>query len=198
MKSIDANTTSLYPTHFLRGVELIYKGMEEYGIPSENWPHPTRYKFGSPCERYYAEIWINGMDWQPTYWVIEEKNFENPQVYPFIVFDENKHRELFCDYDFDQLIRGSLHYRQDKFWVKHDDYGVATDLVWPFIKGNGYMLKFNTMKRYSVEHASQRYVEFWMNYEFIPEEYRDQQWKDYWNNRHKTSGYISCLSCHNQ
>lgn len=197
MKHIDANTTSLYPTHFLRGAELIYKAIEEYAIPSENWPHPTRYKFGSPCERYYAEIWINGMDWQPSYWVIEEKNFERPKAYPFVIFDENSHRELLCDYDFDQLIHGSLFYRQDKYWIGHNDFGVAVDLVWPFLKKRE-LKKYKILDRYAFEHASQKYVEFWMNSEFIPEEYRDRTWEDYWNNRNKTQGHICSCSLNNQ
>jgi len=198
MKQIDVNTTSLYPTHFLRGVELIEWARERYHVPSENWPHPLSYKFGSPCERYYAEIWVDGMDWQPSYWAIEEKELEKPQVVPFIIFDDNRDREKFQPYDFDQLIHACLYYRRDKYWVNHNDWGVGTDLIWPFLRKVNDDITFETMGRYSFEHNSQQYIEFWMNPEFIPEEYRDRTWEDYRNNRDSKAGYIGGCSCHNQ
>jgi hypothetical protein len=198
MKSIDVNTTSIYPTHFLRGVELIYNAREKYSIPSENWPHPLSYKFGSPCERYYAEVWVDGMDWQPSYWVIEEKELENPQAFPFIIFEDNSDREKFQPYDFDQLIHACLYYRRDKYWVNHNDWGVATDLIWPFLYLIENTIQFKMTKRYGFEHASQPLTTFWLNYEFIPEEYRDRAWKDYRNNRNSQAGHLGGCACYNQ
>jgi len=173
-----ANATSLYPTHFIRAVELIMDARDHYKVPSENWPHPTRFRFGSPCERYYSEIWIDGMDWQPSYWVIEEKNLERPEIYPFIIFDDDRERELFNDYDFDQLIKGAMYYRRDKYWINHNDLGVHTDMTWPYLKRVGNVCKHECMYKYSYSHASQRPIEFLMNFDFIPEEYREE-------NRHR-------------
>ena len=65
MSSLDVNTVSSYSTHFLRAVELIKKARETYKVPSENWPYPTQYRFGIPNDNYYAEVWTDGMDWQP-------------------------------------------------------------------------------------------------------------------------------------
>ena len=94
---LDVNTVSKHPTHFLRAVELIKKAREEFRVPSENWPHPTDYKFGIPNDRYYAEIFTDGMDWQPSYWVIEDKQLEKPQIQPFVIFEYNEDREKFND-----------------------------------------------------------------------------------------------------
>jgi hypothetical protein len=169
----EVNTTSKHPTHFLRAVELIIFGRNYFSVPSENWPYPTEYRLGCPNEWYYAEIWSDGMDWQPTYWVIEEKKLENPQVQPFIIFKENLHRELFNDYDFDKLIKASLWYRRDKFWVHNNDLGYYTDAVWPnlnVIDMNNTAKKSKLTKVY-YEHASQQRIYFLMNLDFIPSEY---------------------------
>lgn len=190
MSSIDVNTTSLYPTHFLRAVELIYNARDKYSVPSENWPHPLRYRFGSPCERYYAEIWVDGMDWQPSYWVIEEKSLEKPQAHPFIIFEDNSDREKFIEYDFDQLIKACLYYRRDKYWVNHNDWGVYTDMVWPFLHMVSDDISFVKMKMYQFEHASQENVKFWLNDQFIPEEYRGRKRKSNRSGGDQASGHI--------
>ncbi len=171
----DVNTTSKYPTHFLRGVELIIHGRTKFGVPSENWPNPTEYKCGTPQELYYSEIWVDGMDWQPSYWVIEEKKLEKPQCQPFIIFESNEDREKFNDYDFEQLVRAGLWYRRDILWIKQDSRGIYNDWVWPYFKlvsNKNFNLVSNekgwkVMVKCSFEHASQPLVEFWMNYDFI-------------------------------
>jgi len=171
---IDVNTTSRYPTHFLRAVELIKRARGQFGIPSENWPHPTGNKFGCPRERYYAEIWVDGMDWQPSYWVIEEKDLKSPLVSPFIIFKTNEIRDKFNEYDFSQLVYAALWYRRDEFWVKNDDLGVYTDLIWPFLKvvNSNETAKMSNLTKVYFEHASQNKVTFLMNLDFIPEKYR--------------------------
>jgi hypothetical protein len=170
---MNANTVSRNPTHFLRGVELIENGRQQYNVSSENWPYPTRYNLGSPCERYYAEIWVDGMDWQPSYWIIEEVNLENPKVYPLLIFYENRDREIFNDYDFEMLVTGCMWYRRDKFWVKHNNLGMFTDIVWPYLYllETDYSAHFHMVKAY-FEHASQPRVPFFINMNFIPEEFR--------------------------
>jgi len=170
---IDVNTVSEHPTHFLRAVELITNARKHFEISSENWPYPSKYRLGCPNEWYYAEIWTDGMDWQPSYWILEEKKLENPQVYPFIVFKENLHREIFNDYDFSQLISAALWYRRDKFWVKHSDLGMYTDIVWPFLHviNKSDIAKKSKLTKVYFEHASQQRVYFLMNLDFIPPEY---------------------------
>lgn len=170
---IDVNTTSVQATHFLRAVELIIEAREKYRVPSENWPYPTEYKLGTPCEEYYAEVWIDGMDWQNSYWAIEEKNLQNPQVKPFIIFEKSEERELFNNYDFGQLVKGSLWYRRDKFWIKRNSLGIFTDTIWPYLKivydsNQMFTNKYKELIRVEFKHASQPKVAFWMNEHFIP------------------------------
>ena len=163
-----SNTTSIHPTHFLRGVELIQLAMERHNICSENWPYPTQYRYGIPVDNYYAEIWCNGMDWQPNYFVLEEANLEKPSVYPFIIFEDHSIRQKFNDYDFNMLIRGSLFYRQDKFFVKNNDLGIYTDFTWPHLKCIDRKQQFGVTQLFEFSHASQPPVQFWMNIDFVP------------------------------
>lgn len=172
---IDVNTTSKYPTHFLRAVEIIIHARTEYNVPSENWAHPTQYNFGIPNDHYYGEIWIDGMDWQPSYWVIEEYQLNKPVVQPFIIFESNEERENFNSHDFTALVGAMLYYRRDKLWVEKNDYGYYTDSVWPYINLVDNKIKFKTMKKYYFQHASQNRVEFWANIGFIPEVYREKK-----------------------
>ena len=177
---MDVNTVSIYPTHFLRGVELVKKAREEFGVASENWTSPTEYKFGIPNDNYYAEIWSDGMDWQTSYWVIEEKNLEKPQIQPFIIFNNHEEEMLFNRYDFKTLIHAALHYRRDHFWIKKKDLAHYTDSIWPFINLFKNEVKYKETKLYAFQHASQERVVFWMNTDFIPEGYREKN-RDYRN-----------------
>lgn len=164
-----ANTTSIYHTHFLRGVELIQEALDTYSVPSENWPHPTDYRYGIPVDDYYAELWINGMDWQPTYWVIEEAELNPPRIYPFIIFESNEEQQKFMPYDFNMLVHGALYYRRDLLFVKHDDLGMYTDMSWPYLSCIGDEQQFGVTQKFKFEHASQEPVEFWMNIDFVPQ-----------------------------
>jgi len=175
---IDVNTTSANPTHFLRGVELVKRAGEEYNVPSENWPYPSEYRFGIPQDRYYSEIWVNGMDWQPSYWVIEEYQLEKPRIQPFIIFKTNEDRFRFNERDFKDLVMASLYYRRDILWMQTSirdvptDLGHYTDSVWPYISLIGYEEEYTkNMMLYNFEHNSQPRVEFYMNRYFVPEEY---------------------------
>ena len=178
---LDVNTVNKYPTHFSRAVELIIKARIQFGIPSENWPHPIADRFGCPNEWYYAEIWADGMDWQPSYWVIEEKKLASPQVQPFITFSKNEDRYKFNDYDFSELIKASLWHRRDLFWVKQNDLGYFTDAIWPFItvvNSDKTAAIRSNLSRVYFEHASQPNVRFLMNLDFIPSEYLEVRKSD--------------------
>jgi len=172
---MDVNTTSKHPTHFLRAVELIKKGREEFKVPSENWPHPTEYRFGIPNDLYYAEVWSDGMDWQPSYWVIEEKQLEKPQIQPFIIFNSNEARSKFHDYDFEQLIRAALWLRRDVLWIKQDSVSYFSDSVWPYLTIINELTQYKKMTLCEFEHASQERVLFLMNEDFISDIPRNRQ-----------------------
>jgi len=175
---LDVNTVSRYPTHFLRAVELIKKARSAFNIPSENWPHPSRYNFGTPNEQYYAEIWVDGMDWQPSFWIIEEHSLRKPEVNPLIVFDSHENRSLFNDWDFEDLIKAICWYRRDLFWVKQNNRGYYTDSVWPYLFRRDDVGKHKYTTNYYFEHASQPKVKFWLNFDFIPKEYRYRIYSD--------------------
>ena len=177
-KQIDVNTVSHHPTHFLRAVELIYKAREKYNVPSENWPHPTDYIFGIPNDNYYAEVWTDGMDWQPSYWVIEEHSLRKPEIQPLIIFNQNEARNQFNSYDFRELIHAMLYYRRDILWEKKDNYGYFTDSIWPFLTLFKDETRYQKMKLYAFQHASQTRIIFWLNTNFIPEVYRDKRTSD--------------------
>lgn len=183
--SLDINTTSMYPTHFLRGVELVKRAREYYGIPSENWPAPTRHRFGIPNDNYYSEVWSDGMDWQTTYWIIEELDLEKPQIQPLIIFNHHEEQEKLNHYDFGQIINAACYYRRDKVWIKRGKYGVYTDSIWPFISLFKNEVRYEQTKLYAFEHASQERVVFWMNTDFIPEAYREENR----NRRNTQTGY---------
>ncbi|MGD2072880.1 MAG: hypothetical protein PVG65_05280 [Candidatus Thorarchaeota archaeon] len=176
---MDVNTVSKYPTHFLRGVELIKKARDEFRVPSENWPHPTEYRFGIPNDNYYAEVWIDGMDWQPSYWVIEEISYHKPKIQPFMIFDYWEERSKFNSYDFEEFISAMLWYRRDLLWLKHNNLGYYTDLIWSFLYMKDVGDKSKMAKyanNYFFHHASQPKVFFWVNEDFIPEEYRERKY----------------------
>jgi len=169
---MNVNTTSMYPTHFLRAVELIERARGKYGVASENWPYPTKHRFGMPQDHYYAEVWADGMDWQTSYWVIEEKNLEKPQIQPLLIFDQHEDELKFNHYDFSTMINAAMYYRRDEMWIKKKDYGFYTDSIWPYLRLVDNEVKYVETLRYEFEHASQKPVQFWMNTDFIPPQYR--------------------------
>ena len=175
---LDVNTTSKNSTHFLRAVELIKGAREEFNVPSENWPHPSSYRFGIPNDNYYAEIWVDGMDWQPSYWIIEEHSLRKPEINPLIIFNQHDERMRFDDSYFEEFINGIIYYRRDYVWVKRDEFGHFTDSTWPFLHLFKDELRHKKMKLYSFEHASQKRIVFWINEDFIPEVYRGRKKKD--------------------
>jgi hypothetical protein len=169
------NTTSLHPTHFLRGVELVIKASETFNVPSENWPYPTNHRYGIPVDNYYAEVWHNGMDWQSSFWAIEEIKLSKPICRPLIIFDHYEEFDKFNGHDFSMLIKGALYYRNDKYFIKHYDLGIFSDFVWPYLKCISKEQKFGVCQKFEFEHASQKVVKFWMNIDFVPDSVLDNE-----------------------
>lgn len=169
---IKANTTSKYSTHLLRGYELVEGTGSEYQMLSENWPYPTYHKIGTPKDPYYAEVWVNGMDWQHNYWLIESYKYENPQIYPLIQFTSHDEEDKFNQFNFEELMDAILNYRRNAIWLKSEDLTKDRydDTVWSFlhrvIKKDTHRHKFFMWCKF--EHASQREVKFWINQNFIP------------------------------
>jgi hypothetical protein len=173
MSNISVNTVSREPTHFLAAVELIKEARKSYQIPSENWPYPLSYRYGFPEDRYYAEVWVDGMDWQYTYWIIEKANYNNPIVYPLVVFDSHKQRDLFNDYDLRQLFMAMMDYRRNEIWLRSSEDSWYNDDVWCFVERlfpiQEERLKKWGCDRFVLEHASQKPVTFFGNLAYIPE-----------------------------
>ena len=188
---IDVNTVSRYPTHFLRGVELIIKAREDFKVPSENWPHPTEYRFGIPNDNYYAEVWIDGMDWQSSYWIIEEIRYMEPQIQPLIIFNHHNEEDRFKDWNFDELLKAIMYFRRDLEWIYNKDVGIFSDTIWPFLKLFKDELRYKKMKLYSFKHASQPRVVFWLNESFIPSKIKGYlNYEDHRNDRNAQKKFI--------
>lgn len=160
------------PTCFLTAVKEIKKARERFAVPSENWTYPTRYRFGTPIDKYYAEIWTDGMDWQTSYWIIEYVNWET-NIHPLLIFDD--HGDKFNDYDFQNFCEAMMYYRREQLCYQRDDLGIYNDNVWPFIHlihPDKQHPNTHELSRYYVEHASQPIYEFWVNNGFIPSHVR--------------------------
>ena len=170
---LDVNIVSSQPTHFLRGVDLVVQARETFKICSENWPSPTKHRLGSPEDKYYAEIWVDGMDWQNNYWVIEAFDYENPVCRPFIIFEDSEQQDRFNDSVFCELIQASLYGRRDTLWIKKAD-GLST--IWDYFSRINAMDLFEKSAQglglYQVEDASQKRVQFYMNKEYVPKNWR--------------------------
>lgn len=176
-QGVDVNTISKHSTHFLKAVELIENARSIYGVPSENWPHPLSYRFGTPEDNYYAELWTDGMDWQPNYWIVEAYRARRPTVYPLVVFDQHEDRVKFNDFDFEAMLEAMMYYRRNDLWIKQDGISHFGDSVWYFLRRSeedptrhfGKKDPATILQRFRFEHASQKPVEFWANTEFIPD-----------------------------
>ena len=80
MKAMHNNTLSNFSTRFLRAVELVkvargYARDVNLDVCTENWAYPVM-NFGGPGSPYYAEIWIDGMDWQNNYYLLEADMYD--------------------------------------------------------------------------------------------------------------------------
>ncbi len=128
------NTASEYGTHFLMGVPLIVDARATYQIFSENWVYPTAHKIGGTRDRYYAEVWHDGMDWSSNYWLIERINHGEPTVQPLMLFRRHEDEEAIPNWRFKDLVRALLAYRRDIFWIKSGNYSDYHDLVWTSLK----------------------------------------------------------------
>jgi len=162
---MENNFASKNDTRFLSGYPLIESIRSKYNLSSENWANPTRYKFGCIDTPYYAEIWIDGMDYNNVYWLLESIDYSEATAIPIIIFSNSEERSKFNSYDFGQLLKFIMWNRQQYFWIKNGDRGVYGDTVVPYmhevepVESYG---KSGLVKCY-FEHASQKRVEFFLN-----------------------------------
>jgi len=166
--TIEVNTTSHEHTHFLAGVQLIRQANEKYKVPSENWPSPTRHRIGTSNDRYYAEIWTDGMDWQRNYWCLEAVNYSPPACSPFLRFADYSEENKFNNYDLNKMLEALLYFRRNEIWIRHNDWRcIYGDEVWGFLKYNLGSAK-NSWVDCSYAHNSQPLVKFQIMHDFLP------------------------------
>jgi len=162
------NTFINHSTRFLNPTGVIEEGLSNYSIASENWPYPVGKSIGDVYDNYYAEIWLNGMDWQHTYWFIETYNCESPIAVPFLSFEKHSDEELFNEYDFDILLKFLLMKR--KQLVTGQDYKIYAEEIIPYLSRVGNIpSKYDKMYLYHYSHHSQPRVKFYLNEELFGE-----------------------------
>jgi hypothetical protein len=180
------NTTSKYPTHFLEGIRLIEEARKNFNVPSENWTYPTKINYGFVAGDYYAEVWVDGMDWQSSYWLIERDSLVKPIVYPLLIFfEDDKNVNHFQSYELEKYCNAIMQFRMDENRLKH-----YTDSIWPYttqVKNSKSKKAGDTnysFQKYQFEHASQPKVEFLIIEELmIPKQYRGVRTKaNTWGN----------------
>ncbi len=158
------NTTTRLHTHFPKAIDLILWARKNYNIPSENWAYPYHH-FGNPIDKYYAEIWTDGMDWNKNLWLIETKKREWPAPYPFIVFDDTKDSNKIPDFQMKEIIDAILWKRRNHLWIGHND-SYCGEEVFPYLKKESEETRTGWpeyMAKYSFEHNSQPKTVFWFN-----------------------------------
>lgn len=168
------NDLAQFPTHFLAGPQLIKEGREKYGIISENWAYPTMTYVGAPKDDYYAEVWVDGMDWQNTYWLLEHAYYTTPVAIPLIVFSSIDEEKEFNPFDLHNIFRAAMIYRRNLLGPMHN--GVLRneffDSVWPYLHlvSEGPTVNETTtdLASFMFTHSSQKPVTFYLNKTCVP------------------------------
>ena len=175
-KNVDCNTVLNEPTHMLAALQLIKEARDFYSIPSENWPHPYM-NFGHHEDPYYAEIWVDGMDYQKSYWLIEAPVYETPEIIPFIIFDSHTEEDKFNLFDKKELFKALLWKRANsilfnkvpKKFLGYLVDGRFFDTIFPYLRISGIKAKNRNhcLYRACFQHASQPEVNFLVNEELL-------------------------------
>ena len=174
-KNVECNGVLSKPTYMLAALQLIKKARDFYSVSSENWPYPFM-SFGHYEDPYYAEIWVDGMDYQHSYWLLEALVFEVPEIIPFIIFNSHTEEDKFNLFDKEELFKALLWKRRNsilfsKVPEKFLGYlvdGRFFDTILPYLKigeKRNIDKPAAIFKNASFEHASQPKVEFWVNEE---------------------------------
>lgn len=136
LRTVYNNACSNVPTKFLTGAELIKIGTKVYNIENENWTYPIL-SFGDSESNYYGELWMNGMDYNYTYWIIEQTNYDTPEPLPLLHFDDTDQRSKFNSRDFNAMCKSFMYNRRYECSKKikgvtyENRYGFYRDDTWP-------------------------------------------------------------------
>lgn len=168
---IDNNTCSDKHTHFLRGVDLVKHALEEYKIHTENWTYPYLHFEDAETSEYYAEYWTTGMDWDTTFFLIENKDCRKPLITPVLFFDNNETSYYkYNKSDFHGLLLAICDKRADhkNQWRLEHVVSYINDIS---NEETGIIKKQNGLvyRKVSFEHASQKLITFYMNVKIIEE-----------------------------
>ena len=174
MADIYSNDVSQFPTHFLAGPQLIKESRALHRLTSENWTYPTMTYLGSPRDEYYAEVWVDGMDWQNTYWLLEQANHDKIKAVPLLVFSSTDEEKKFNPFDMHNLFRAMMTYRRNLTGPLLDGSrrNVYFDTIWPYL----YLISENaTVNETAIDlvsflftHGSQPPVTFYLNKVSVP------------------------------
>lgn len=168
---LDNNTVSKIETRFLRGVEIVQKLTKEYEVPNENWTYPW-ITFGDSEDPYYAEIWYNGMDYNNTFYLLEQINY-SIKVHLLMDIDGDDWINMSDPKEFFNCI---FWMRRDRTWIKTGNYGRYNDDVLPYITfGKKEEKRFKgELSNITFQHASQPKIDFLINKDLIINERRDK------------------------
>ena len=141
-----------FATHFTNGYDLIEAAYEKYnGLARENPAVPVA-RFGHPEGGYYGEVWVDGMDWQHNYWIVESDNFHDNKALILAVFGHHDTEEVFGHEAVRDMWMGALWNRHYDLWGGKDQYGSYWDRVW-------WQLRWTTAEA-TPENGSLREVRF--------------------------------------
>lgn len=168
------NDVSQFSTHFLAGPLLIKEERERYKLTSENWTYPTMTYLGSPRDDYYAEVWVDGMDWQNTYWLLEQANYDEIKAVPLLVFSSIGEEKRFNPSYMHNLFRAMMTYRRNLMGPLLDGSrrNAYFDSIWPYLYLVSEEATANEtatdLARFLFTHASQPPVTFYLNKVSVP------------------------------
>lgn len=182
-RHIRNNTTLRIPTHFPMAPEVITQADKELVVGSENWSYPIGETFGHPEDTYYSEIWHCGMDWNAVFWIVEKRDFDEPDARPLMIFDDLKERAKISEHDFSELCKYLL--RATRGWPG-DREGANCDF-WCHVKMTREVKTFPStledgrklsevggvgviMREVSFGHASMEEAKFWVEQDALPAE----------------------------
>jgi hypothetical protein len=174
-RHIHNTPTIRVPTHFPAATQVIQAASKELVVASENWSYPTGHTFGHPQDKYYAEIWRNGMDWNAVYWVVESRDHYEPDAFPLMIFDDHDERDKISEHDFDELSINLLKVRRDwdegfgcDFWCHLEKTGKQKPLPEESDSAHRRILTEVTFG-----HASMQEAKFWVDGASLPYEVED-------------------------
>ena len=174
MADIYNNDVAQFPTHFLAGPALIKEGRGRYGLASENYTYPTMTSVGGPKDDYYAEVWVDGMDWQNTYWLLEHAYSETPVAIPLLVFSSTNEEKIFNPFDMHNLFRSMIVYRRNKRGPtdRSGEWTTSRDSTWPYLhllnESHTVGELSKDLASFVFQHNSQPAVTFYLNKTCVP------------------------------